>query len=425
MTVASATGRPASMSSAISPSSGNVSRFTFSTYTSRIPPQVSPTANASSSETPYLSSTGTPESTTDSARSYTAPSTQPPDTEPTASPVGPTSIEAPAGRGADWKVATTVPTPTVSPASHHRISSSMTSRTADHLQHVGERPQRVAGDELVAVRQRGGDAALHGLVARLAAVGVDPHHAVRQPLHPLHLLSQLGGVAAFPTVAEDNDDRAAGHSPGAPPVQEGLQGLPQPGAAGPVRHLLAGADERAVGIAGAQGEGDAGQSGAEREGLDATAVARGRDHQVGEPQQRVRVGAHRGGHVDQQHDPPRRRTPPAVLDPSRLTHLPQRRTQSAVDVDLSPPPGRTPVCPASRQPGPQPTDQQVEQGLLVRAEPTHVTVLQHLALAGRCLDDLPGHLPRRLPRVTDRQRRADPARLLAGDRARQLLARTE
>jgi hypothetical protein len=40
------------MSSAISPSSGKVSRFTFSTYTSRIPPQVSPTAKASSSETP-------------------------------------------------------------------------------------------------------------------------------------------------------------------------------------------------------------------------------------------------------------------------------------------------------------------------------------------------------------------------------------
>ena len=52
MTVASATGRPASMSAAMSPSSGKVSRLTFSTQTSRIPPQVSPTANASSSETP-------------------------------------------------------------------------------------------------------------------------------------------------------------------------------------------------------------------------------------------------------------------------------------------------------------------------------------------------------------------------------------
>ncbi len=65
MTVARATGRPASMSAAISPSSGNVSRETFSTYTSRMPPQVSPTAKASSSEMPYRCSTGSPDATTD------------------------------------------------------------------------------------------------------------------------------------------------------------------------------------------------------------------------------------------------------------------------------------------------------------------------------------------------------------------------
>ena len=64
MTVATATGRPASMSTATSSSSGKVSRFTFSTKTSRMPPQVSPTANASSSETPYRSSTGWPDATT-------------------------------------------------------------------------------------------------------------------------------------------------------------------------------------------------------------------------------------------------------------------------------------------------------------------------------------------------------------------------
>ena len=64
MTVASATGRPASMSAATSPSCGKVSRETCSTKTSRIPPQVRPTAKASSSETPYLSSTGSPEATT-------------------------------------------------------------------------------------------------------------------------------------------------------------------------------------------------------------------------------------------------------------------------------------------------------------------------------------------------------------------------
>ena len=52
-TVPTATGRPASMSAATSPSSGNVSvRRRVSTKTSRMPPQVSPTANASSSLTP-------------------------------------------------------------------------------------------------------------------------------------------------------------------------------------------------------------------------------------------------------------------------------------------------------------------------------------------------------------------------------------
>jgi hypothetical protein len=52
MTVASATGLPLRTSSASSPSSGNVSFDTFSTKTSRMPPQVRPTEKASSSETP-------------------------------------------------------------------------------------------------------------------------------------------------------------------------------------------------------------------------------------------------------------------------------------------------------------------------------------------------------------------------------------
>ncbi len=51
-TVATATGRPASMSSATAPSSGKLWGPTASTKTSRMPPQVSPTATASSSLTP-------------------------------------------------------------------------------------------------------------------------------------------------------------------------------------------------------------------------------------------------------------------------------------------------------------------------------------------------------------------------------------
>ena len=64
-----------------------------------MPPQVSPTANADSSLTPYRCRTGSPEDSTCSPSSYTAPSTQPPDTLPTASPPGPTSIDPATFRG--------------------------------------------------------------------------------------------------------------------------------------------------------------------------------------------------------------------------------------------------------------------------------------------------------------------------------------
>src|SRR3954463_12332532 len=93
-----------------------------------MPPQVSPTANASSSLTPYRLSVGAPGAPTSEASSYTAPSPQPPETLPTAVPSGPTSIDAPGGRGAERQVPTTVPTPTVSPACHQPTSSSRTSR---------------------------------------------------------------------------------------------------------------------------------------------------------------------------------------------------------------------------------------------------------------------------------------------------------
>src|SRR6185437_53537 len=52
ITVATATGSPRSTAAAISPSSGNRALSIRSTKMSMIPPQVSPTANASSSLTP-------------------------------------------------------------------------------------------------------------------------------------------------------------------------------------------------------------------------------------------------------------------------------------------------------------------------------------------------------------------------------------
>ena len=62
-----------------------------STKMSMMPPQVRPTVKASSSETPYRCSTAARRVAGEHrvASSYTAPSTQPPETEPTAVPSGP------------------------------------------------------------------------------------------------------------------------------------------------------------------------------------------------------------------------------------------------------------------------------------------------------------------------------------------------
>lgn len=81
-----------------------------------IPPQVRPTPKASSSLIPYLRYCGTPLSRISRPTSKSAPSTQPPLTEPTASWPLVTSMAAPAGRGADFQVRTTVAMATGSPA---------------------------------------------------------------------------------------------------------------------------------------------------------------------------------------------------------------------------------------------------------------------------------------------------------------------
>src|SRR6478752_2739999 len=102
--------------------------------------------------------------------------------EPTASPSGPISIDAPGGRGADWKVATTVPIPTVSPAFHQPISSSSTSRMGDYLHQICERCQRVTGYERVNMGERRGHSLLYGLVADQPPVRIHPDDPVRQPV---------------------------------------------------------------------------------------------------------------------------------------------------------------------------------------------------------------------------------------------------
>ena len=111
VTVATVTGRPAATDSATSPKAGSASAVTGRTSRVISPPQVSPTANASSSLYPKVSSRASPLATTSCASSNTAPSTQPPDTLPTTSSSGPTAIAAPGSRGALRLVATTVASP--------------------------------------------------------------------------------------------------------------------------------------------------------------------------------------------------------------------------------------------------------------------------------------------------------------------------
>src|SRR3954454_18597190 len=148
------------------------------------PPQVRPTENASSSLTPYRCRTAASVCRDCSASSYTAPSTQPPDTLPTAVPSGPTSIEAPAGRGAERQVATTVPMPTVSPACHQPTSSSSTSRTLDHSRQLLERGHAVPRHEVVDRGQRCLHPTGQRLVAGPALVRIHPDDGVRQPPQP-------------------------------------------------------------------------------------------------------------------------------------------------------------------------------------------------------------------------------------------------
>jgi hypothetical protein len=129
MTVATATGSSARTAAATSPSSGNNSWLAGSTKTSMMPPQVRPTAKASSSDMPYVCSTGCPLARTSPVSSYTAPSTQPPETLPTTSPSAATAIAAPGSLGALLNVRTTVARPNASPVSHHLEIGSRMSRT--------------------------------------------------------------------------------------------------------------------------------------------------------------------------------------------------------------------------------------------------------------------------------------------------------
>src|SRR6187401_1293505 len=113
-----------------------------------VPPQDKPTFQAVSSATPNSSIFGLPLSITSIASVTTAPSTQPPDTDPRKLPSLSMTRFEPTGRGADPHVSTTVASATSRPSLRHssaalRISSSRES--IEFLHHAATRFSRSFG----------------------------------------------------------------------------------------------------------------------------------------------------------------------------------------------------------------------------------------------------------------------------------------
>src|SRR5438477_1153373 len=201
-----------------------------------VPPQVSPTANASSSEYPYVTMprSFSPERMA-RATCTTAPSTHPPETEPATSPASFTAIVAPGSRGLDPSIPTTRAIATRWPAVRHRSMSSRTSfiracslsgSLRDHSRELFQRGERMTLDELVNVRQCRRHSARERRVARAGLQRIDPHDAERDAIQARHLLGENLGITPVPAVGEDHDDRAPGQTANAPLVVEAAHTLP-------------------------------------------------------------------------------------------------------------------------------------------------------------------------------------------------------
>ena len=266
----------------------------------------------------------------------------------------------------------------------------------------------MARHELVAVRQRRRDAAAAPARSR-------PCRGAGSPTPPGGpALATVASARRAPTASPrsqpslNTTTTAPRAIPRAPQrSRKALSVSPETGAARPVRHLLAGADQRPLGVAVRSGSVTR-VSRVPRVNTSTRPWRRAVLDQVREPQQRVGVGPHRGGHVDEQHRAPHGRPAPAVLHPAGLAHLAQRRPQRAVDVDLTPAPGRTPGGPPPRRPGTQRarSSRRAAPSRPAGARPRRGGAAPRRSLAAACTTSGTG-LAARLARLTQRQRGAD------------------
>src|SRR5215475_1597216 len=234
-----------------------------------VPPQDRPTFQAVSSATPNSSIFGWPEAITSSASVTTAPSTQPPETEPRKVPSSLMTRLEPAGRGAEPQVSTTVASAT--PSAALRMSSSRLSmarprsgygadqaavvrrrRRRKRLDQPFDRTQVMHRAEFVNVRQHHFDALRLGLEAAVTEQRVEPDQAAAGAVQPVHLEGELVVRLALQPVRDQQHDRTLPQHAARPQLVEGVQRSGDAGAAGPILDRLRTARQRLVGILGTQ-----------------------------------------------------------------------------------------------------------------------------------------------------------------------------
>src|SRR5437763_8261316 len=220
-----------------------------------VPPQDSPTFQAVSSATPNSSILGLPLWITSIASVTTAPSTQPPETEPRNVPSSLMTRLEPAGRGAEPQVSTTVASATPRPAfcqssAAFRMSSSRSSmvdlsscgadqaavmrrqRPGERGDQLLDRTQIMHGAEFVNVRQHHFDALRLGLEAAEPQQRVQPDQPAAGAVQPVHLEGEPGVGLTLQSIRDQEHDRALPEHPACPQLVEGVQRCRNPGAAG-------------------------------------------------------------------------------------------------------------------------------------------------------------------------------------------------
>src|SRR5262245_41718037 len=202
-----------------------------------VPPQDRPTFQAVSSATPNSSIFGLPLAITSSASVTTAPSTQPPETEPRNVPSSLMTRLEPAGLGAEPQVSTTVASATPCPAfcqfsAACRMSSSRLSMEnppsgcrSDAADVVGRRRRRKRLDqpfhrrqvmhraEFVNVGQHHSDTLRLGLEPAVAQQWIEPDQAAAGSVQPVHLEGQLVvGLPLQPVGDQEHDGALPEHA---------------------------------------------------------------------------------------------------------------------------------------------------------------------------------------------------------------------